>query len=368
MGSPGIAINASVVGAHPTGLGLYAIHLVRHLQRIRPDLAVYTSAPAAFDFLRAPATRLSSVVRPERGGLGHVARLVWTQIVLPVRTRRARVLLNTVPEGPIRGGPPQVTVVHDLLPLAFPAEYPRQQYYFRHFVPRVLGRARVVVADSESTAGEISRRFALPAGKVRVVYPGFDPERFFQAGDPAPPSPDPPYLLYVGNLLPHKNLVRLVEAFALVRRVASCRLVIRGSGRPSYARALRARIEELGLSPAVSFVDYAADDALRRLYAGATCLVLPSLAEGFGLPILEAMASGTPVVTSSTSSLAEVAGGAALTVDPRDVGGLADVLGMVLQKPELRAELRRRGLERVRCFSWQRTAAEISALIDGIPP
>jgi glycosyltransferase involved in cell wall biosynthesis len=127
---------------------------------------------------------------------------------------------------------------------------------------------------------------------------------------------------------------------------------------------VRARVEALGLGDAVDFVDYASGDDLRRLYAGAACLALPSLAEGFGLPILEAMASGTPVVTSSVSSLPEVAGGAALTVDPRDVGALADAVGRVVTTPALRAELRERGLERAQQFSWRRTAAEISALVD----
>jgi glycosyltransferase involved in cell wall biosynthesis len=363
-----IAVNASVVGGNPTGLGLYTINLVRGLDRLRTGLEVYTSAPAAFGPLRARLRRIASLGRPEHGLRGHAARLLWTQLVLPARAGGARVLLNTVPEGPLGGRPEQVTVVHDLLPLQFPEEYPRQQYYFRHLVPRVLRRSRVVVADSESTRQEVIRRYGLPGDHIRVVYPGFDPERFYR--DPASPASPAgtPYLLYVGNILPHKNLLRLVEAFALVRRRAPCRLVIRGTGRPAYGRALRRRIEALGVGDGVRFEEYAGADALRGLYAGAACLVLPSLAEGFGLPILEAMASGTPVVTSSVSSLAEVAGGAAVTVDPYDAVALAGAIGAVLTGPERRAELRQRGLERARQFSWERTAAEVSRLIDVATP
>jgi glycosyltransferase involved in cell wall biosynthesis len=360
-----VAINASVVGRNPTGLGLYAINLVRRLDSIRQDLEVFTSSPAAFAPIRAPVRRLSPLVRPEHGLGGHAARLAWTQIALRLRARGARVLLNTVPEGPIGGPMAQVTVVHDLLPLSFPDEYPRQQHYFRYLVPRVLRRSRVVVADSESTRQEVVRRYALPAAQVHVVYPGFDAERFHDGDALARRPSDIPYLLYVGNLLPHKNLLRLVEAFAVVRRRCPCRLVIRGAGRPPYTRTLAARIEALGLADAVGFVEYAGSDALRELYAGAACLVYPSLAEGFGLPILEAMASGTPVVTSCVSSLPEVAGGAALTADPYDASALAEAIGLVLTTPELRAELRRRGLERARQFSWERTATGISRLIDG---
>jgi glycosyltransferase involved in cell wall biosynthesis len=359
-----VAINASVVGRNPTGLGLYAINLVRRLDRIRQDLEVFTSSPAAFAPIRAPVRRLSPLVRPEHGLGGHAARLAWTQVALRLRARGARVLLNTVPEGPIGGAMAQVTVVHDLLPLFFPDEYPRQQHYFRYLVPRVLRRSCVVVADSESTRQEVLRRYALPAAQVHVVYPGFDAERFHDGDEPARRPSDVPYLLYVGNLLPHKNLLRLVEAFAAVRRRYPCRLVIRGTGRPAYTRTLAARIEALGLGDAVGFVEYAGSDALRELYAGAACLVYPSLAEGFGLPILEAMASGTPVVTSSVSSLPEVAGGAALTADPYDAAALAEAIGLVLTTPELRAELRRRGLERAQQFSWEQTATGISRLID----
>src|SRR5215813_4506921 len=147
MARSDVALNASVVGRNPTGLGLYAVNLTRELGRIRPDLAV-------FGPVRARLIRISTLVRPERGLIGHAARLWWTQVILRARARGARLLLNAVPEGPLGGRVPQVTVVHDLLPLAFPGEYPRQQYYFRHLVPRVLCRSRVVVADSESTRAE----------------------------------------------------------------------------------------------------------------------------------------------------------------------------------------------------------------------
>ena len=256
-------------------------------------------------------------------------------------------------------------MVHDLLPLRFPPEYPRQQYYFRFLVPRILRASRVVIADSEHTRRDILGSYDIPAAKVRVIYPGYDASVFF-CGDPdAPPRLQAdPYLLYVGNLLPHKNLPRLLDAFALLRRRRACRLVIRGEGRPAYARLLGERVESLGLLDAVTFVDYAGEDRLRRLYSGAVCLVLPSLGEGFGLPVLEAMACGTPVITASASSLPEVAGAAALMVDPYDALGLTDAMHRMLTDSGLREDLRRRGLRRVEAFSWNRTALEVSRLLD----
>ncbi len=370
----GAGINASIIGESPTGLGLYAINLIRALDTLRDDLRVYTSCPEALGPLRArilPSTRFT---RPERGLRGHFMRLIWVQTALRLRARAAgvRVLLNTVPEAILGSHMPQVTVVHDLLPLFFPAEYPRQQYYFRSLVPRVLKSSRVIVADSESTRRDIVQSYGIAPEKVRVIYPGYDPSTYSantysangvdRSREPAEDS----YLLYVGNLLPHKNLLSLLDALAILRRRHRARLIIRGDGQPTYARAVRERVETLGLGGAVGFQGYAAEGALRDLYARAACLVLPSLREGFGLPVLEAMACGTPVITSGSSSLPEVGGDAALRVDPYDAIALSDAMYRVLTDMHLREDLRERGLKWVRSFSWRRTAEQMSRLLDDV--
>ena len=365
----GVGINASIIGESPTGLGLYAINLIRALDTLRDGLRVYTSSPQALGRLRARILPATPLTRPERGLRGHFMRLIWVQTALRVRARAAGVeaLLNMVPEA-ILGSPiPQVTVVHDLLPLFFPAEYPRQQYYFRSLVPRVLRSSRVLVADSESTRRDITQSYGIAPDKVRVIYPGYDPDTYSANGSDRPlRSVEGSYLLYVGNLLPHKNLLSLLDALAILRRRRRARLIIRGDGQPAYARAVRERVETLGLGDLVSFQGYAAEGALRDLYAGAVCLVLPSLREGFGLPVLEAMACGTPVITSSSSSLPEVGGDAALRVDPHDAIDLADAMYRVLTDAHLREDLRERGLKWVRAFSWRRTAEQISRLLDEV--
>src|SRR5262249_19261569 len=217
----GVGINASVIGESPTGLGLYAINLVRALDGLRDDLSVYTSCPGSLGPLRArllPATRLA---RPERGLRGHFMRLMWVQTALRIRARIGGlgVLLNTVPEAILGSRIPQVTVVHDLLPLFFPAEYPRQQYYFRSLVPRVLKTSRVIVADSESTRRDIVESYGIAPDKVRVIYPGYDPSIYCANGaNGGPALAGESYLLYVGNLLPHKNLLSLLDALAIVGR------------------------------------------------------------------------------------------------------------------------------------------------------
>ena len=365
----GVGINASIIGESPTGLGLYAINLIRALDTLRDGLRVYTSSPQALGRLRARILPATPLARPERGLRGHFMRLIWVQTALRVRAQAAGIeaLLNMVPEA-ILGSPiPQVTVVHDLLPLFFPAEYPRQQYYFRSLVPRVLRSSRVLVADSESTRRDITQSYGIAPDKVRVIYPGYDPDTYSANGSDRPlRSVEGSYLLYVGNLLPHKNLLSLLDALAILRRRYRARLIIRGDGQPAYARAVRERVETLGLGDLVSFQGYAAEGALRDLYAGAVCLVLPSLREGFGLPVLEAMACGTPVITSSSSSLPEVGGDAALRVDAHDAIDLADAMYRVLTDTNLREDLRERGLKWVRAFSWRRTAEQISRLLDEV--
>lgn len=363
-----LAINASIVGGNPTGLGIYSIKLIRALDEIRNDFFVYTSSGGAFGSLRARTGRVPRATRPDYGARGHLIRLLWLQGALRLWLSRtgAQGLLNTVPEGVLRSPVPQVTVVHDLLPLRFPPEYPRQQYYFRFLVPRILHDSRLVIADSEHTRSDILDHYDVPAGKVKVIYPGYDSSAFFCSGPNSSPQPrQDPYILYVGNLLPHKNLPRLLDAFALLRRRLPCRLIIRGEGRPAHARLLRERIESLGLRDAVASAGYTGEDSLRQLYSDAACLVLPSLGEGFGLPVLEAMACGTPVITASASSLPEVAGDAALMVDPYDALGLADAMYRTLTDSGLREDLRQRGLRRVAAFSWRRTALEVSRLLDG---
>jgi glycosyltransferase involved in cell wall biosynthesis len=364
----GIGVNASIIGDGPTGLGLYAINLTRALDLLRDDLLVYTSAPAALAGLRASIVPITRLVRPERGMRGHFMRLAWVQTALRLRVRAAgrEALLNTIPEA-ILGSPiPQVTVVHDLLPLFFPAEYPRQQYYFRSLVPRVLRSSCLVVADSENTRRDIIQSYGIAPDKVRVIYPGYDPATYAASDLDRQPAGDDSYLLYVGNLLPHKNLLSLLDALAILRRRRPARLIIRGEGQVTYARAVRERVDTLGLGGAVTFQTYADGATLRDLYARAACLVLPSLHEGFGLPVLEAMACGTPVITSTTSSLPEVGGDAALRVDPHDTIELADAMFRVLEDKSLREELRERGLKWAPTFTWRRTAEQMSRLLDEV--
>ncbi len=258
---------------------------------------------------------------------------------------------------PLWSTAPFVFMIHDLIHLRFARDYGfRQRAYYETVVRPAARRASAVLTVSEFSRGEILDWSGAPASKVKVVKAGvakvFSPEV-------KPLSLPYTYFLYVGNRKSHKNVPRLLEAFALASPGPGIRLIFSGNS-DSETAGLAGR---LGLGGRVVFFGPVTDAALPRLYRGATALVFPSLSEGFGLPPLEAMACGTPVITSNVSSLPEVVGDAGLMVDPFDVEALAKAMRRVLAEEELRAGMSARGIERARLFSWDRTTAQVSQIL-----
>ncbi len=269
-----------------------------------------------------------------------------------------------------------VLTMHDTVPLDFPELLEGASRAFRlyHRVPgllaRVLARADRIVTVSEASRRAIAGRFPEAAARVRVVLQG--------ANLTAPPGGDglaararyglpDRYVLYVGRLDPHKNLPYLVSEFAATSalRASGAALAIAGPRDERYLPKLRERAERAGAADRVRFVGYVTEGDLGAVYAGALALVMPSLAEGFGRPVLEAMACGTPVLSSARSSLPEVGGEAALYFDPESPGALAALLDRVAGDPVLRDQLAVAGRARAARFTWERCAAEIAEILRG---
>jgi glycosyltransferase involved in cell wall biosynthesis len=280
------------------------------------------------------------------------------------RRHRASLIFTPAPEGYL--GPqtiPQVVMVHDLRPISHP-ERSLQSVYFQAWVPPLLRQCRRILTNSSFTAGEIQRCTGVPLERVAVIPLGVDLQRFQPAALTASPHQNSPYLLHVGQAYPHKNLARLIKAFAAVASAQpELQLVLAGKPHPSESPRLQALVHERGLGQRVQFRSYVPSGELPELMAGALAFVYPSLWEGFGLPVLEAMASGTPVLTSLGSGTEEVAGDAALLVDPADQGALTTALRDLVSQPGLRECLRQKGLERVSEYSWQRTAQATQAAV-----
>lgn len=304
------------------------------------------------------------------------ARALAADVAFVRRLRRGRGLLHLTSHHLARYGPfaarPYVVTVHDLIrqhdvwggePL-ISAPNARDRALLA-LDRRGIRRAAACIAVSDHTRTQVVEHLGVPADRVAVVYAGIDHDRFRPvAGRPL----DDPYVLFVGSEQPRKDLPTLLAAFAVLKRdpaFGRLRLAKVGAAghpeAPFRAPTLRA-IDELRLERDVVLAGRVADDELPRWYSAAACLVLPSRHEGFGLPPVEAMACGCPVIVSSAGALPEVAGDAALVVPPRDPPALADAMRSVLSDPARAARLRRRGLRHAARFTWERAARETHAV------
>ena len=349
----------------PTGIGRYAVELLRALAALpdAPELVLLTTERedrhdlwAEFEHHPLPGCRLL----PTLMTLGN--------LVVSDAARRYKLDLIHDPNGiaPFLGprcGARRIVTIHDAFAYVHPETHNRLDTWRYHTLLPVAARhTDAVITVSEHAQRDLVRFLGLSHQQVVVAPNGVAPR--FQPLPSDARRQDvlarygiaSPYLLYVGGINARKNIARLFEAFArLHERRPEVTLVI-GGKRQWQTAEIDATFQRLNLERAVHFTGYLDDADLPALYSAAAAFVFPSLYEGFGLPPLEAMACGTPVVTSSTSSLPEVVGDAALTIDPYNIEALADALERVLSDEVLRATLRERGLRRATLFTWPRVA------------
>ena len=351
---------------HDHGIGTYIRNVVRHLARIDSDTEYVLLCRAQDCGL---AAELGENFRAVRASAAPYS--VREQFQVPLELRRQHVDLFHAPHYTLPTLAPcrSVVTIHDCIHLMFPQYLPNRlaYVYARSMLWTTSRRANRILTVSEASKRDIVRLLGVPSGRVVTIPNGID-ERFS-----TPPCEeevsrvreryqlDAPFVLYAGNIKPHKNLERIIDAFYRVRQDGldeDLRLLLIGGDISKYA-TLRRAVHRYQLHKHVRFLGFVPDQTLAVLYRLAHVFVFPSLYEGFGLPPLEAMASGTPVVTSNVSSLPEVVGDAAVLVDPYDPAAIADAIRRVLTEPELRADLRRRGLERAREYSWERSVRRL---------
>ncbi|HET7091659.1 MAG TPA: glycosyltransferase family 1 protein [Anaerolineae bacterium] len=342
-------------GYRSAGIHTYIANLLAHLPHLDPGVryTIYTNAQPPVDARIRPAWLPTA--KP-------LMRILWEQLAQPLALRRDRpdVLHAAAFVAPLASSCPAVVTVYDLSFALFPEHFRGpNQTYLSIFTRLSVRRARRVIAISEHTRRDVHRLYGVPLDHIDVAYPGVDarfrpmpreeveafrrkhvlPERFF---------------LYLGTLEPRKNLDRLIDACRGLE-IGDWRLVLVG-GKGWRVDDLFARVKSHGLEQRVTFAGYAPAEDLPLWYNAATAFVYPSLYEGFGIPPLEAMACGTPVIASSAASLPEVVGDAGILVAPDDVQGLAQSMRRVWRDETLRGDLSRHGNERARRFTWEATA------------
>jgi glycosyltransferase involved in cell wall biosynthesis len=350
------------------GIQRYTREVLREMLRRDADVVGYVASPR----VHAGHPRQTRLVRPERLAQGNFAgnllRLLWHQAVLPAALRRenAAVFYSTIPDGMFAPRCPQVITIHDLIPLRFPASSPRQKHYFRFVVPKLIEASAAVVTMSEATRQDLQRFYGVEGDRVHVVHQGYRDEVFRSSAGEEDARVRArhglgSYLLSVGESRPYKNVPRLLEAFARLR-APGLQLALAGRVNPREVD-LPALAARLGIGDRVAFLGFVPDEELAALYRGAEAFVFPSLYEGFGIPPLEAMACGCPVVASDVAAIPEVCGDAAVYVDGREVDSIVDGMERVLADSALRATLRQQGLERAAGFSYARAAGKIMQVL-----
>jgi glycosyltransferase involved in cell wall biosynthesis len=343
-----LIVNLSVTSSKPTGLSVYANNLLPYLRPL--DLTTIQSQPIS----NSKCHQLNVDFTRHQGTKGHLRRLLWTQLELPKIYDRLRssLLFSPIPEAPIFTNCRYIVTVHDFIPLRFSKRSSPLYQYFKWYVPQVLSQATHIICNSTATATETIDRFGIAASKVTPILLGYDADRFYVNNEEK--IADPPYFLYVGRHDPYKNVARIITAFS---QLPNCcyELWLGGSGDARYTPQLRTQVTELGLEGRVKFLEYIPYQDLPAIVRQARALVFPTLWEGFGLPVLEAMACGTPVITSNLSALPEVAGDAAILVDPYQVKEIATSMYDLSKDDELYRQLRQAGLKRAKQFSWAQT-------------
>lgn len=364
-----LAINGWFLEPTHTGSSQYLHGLLAHLPAAAPELELHVIAPAALG--EAPKLPDGIHLHDAGTGRGHVSKLLFEQLHFPRAAQRLNARLMHVPywAPPLRAALPFVLTVHDLIPMLVPAERGGllARLYTALAAAATPGAAQIV-ADSHSSAHDILRLLRVAENKLHTVQLAagvqFTPvPQLHDAAARARYALPESYVLYLGGFQPRKNVGALISAWTWAHGPVGDQypLVIAGA-LPAHS-TLQQDAQSLDVAESVRFIGAVREQDKPAIYRGATCLVYPSLYEGFGLPPLEAMACGVPVITSNSSALGEVVGDAAyLVADPHDARQLGAAIISLVVDGSLADDLRARGLKQAAKFSWQRTAAETARI------
>lgn len=331
----------------PTGTTTYAWNLLPYLDRLDPLYLSALPLPGELGQRRVP---VPADMTAATGMKGHMKRLWWTQTQLPrlFKQNQGSLLFCPIPEAPRGQHIPYVMMVHDLIPLRFYRPWAAMRLYSRFYLPGLLAEARHIICNSQATADDVMRVFGCSAQDISVIPLAYDERRFRWLDLPLAN-----YFLCLGRSAPYKNWGRVLAAFAQLPQRQDYELWLVGPTDDRFTPKLMEQARHLGIADRTKVLNFLEPEQLVTVINQAQALVFPSLWEGFGLPILEAMACGTPVITSNYPPMAEVAGAAALLVDPLAVNDIARAMERLIREEDLQIHLRKSGFNRLHNFSQQ---------------
>lgn len=357
-----IGIEISSTRTNQAGTGIYVAQLLHALQSLAgEEHTIQTFSSSLKRFMGNRKT-----IRSRLDTLFH--DLLWTQVILPWKIARSGVDVIHLPAniGPVLKTRPTVVTIHDMALFRYPDYFtPWQRYSWLTLLPIVARRANLIITVSEFSKSEIVSVLGVAPDKVCVVYNGasanFQPLGTTQVERIKQKYALDEFVLVVGTLEPRKNTKRLLQAFAQLKQQGVSHTLVHVGAKGWFYNDILAEIDRLNIKESVRMLGYISLEDLNALYSAAAVAAYPSLYEGFGLPVLEAMQCGCPVVTSNCTSLPEVIGDAGIMVDPYDVDALAKALHRVLADPGLAATLREQGLAQAQTFSWEKCARQTIA-------
>lgn len=344
--SPQLIINLSIIFSQPTGISNYSLNLIPYLKSLQPTLLTSQNYPEFNCY------SISNNLTPAEGITGHLKRLIWTQFQLPkiYQTLKSQLLFSPIPEAPLYTNSRFIVTAFDMIPWRFPKRFSPLTTYHKYYTPEVFKQAEHIICISEATAKDITNFYNIPTHKITPIPLACDRSHFQFLN-----LPTKNYFLYIGRQDPYKNVHSLISAFAKLPHRNDYELWLVGPTDKRYTPLLEKQVQELEINHLVKFLNYIPYDELPTIINQALALVFPSLWEGFGLPVLEAMACGTPVITSNISSLPEVTGDAAILINPYHIEEITAAMETIINDSELRKQLSQQGIKRADKFSWEQT-------------
>lgn len=359
-----IALNGTIISSFRNdGFSRVAFETLKSLSNQYDNIRIYSD----YEGWGAKTFKTNRIFS-ESNFKGHATRFLWHQIILPrvIKKENIDVYFSPIPDGMILPPCKQITTVYDLLPLIYPESSPRIRYYYKYILPHIIKASSALVVGSESTKNDILKYFSDIKCPISVIYPGYRKEVFLKrSADEIGKVKDKyglnGYFLTVSEIRPYKNIRTLIRSFAKIKNRELFLAVVGKKGK--LEQDIESLPVELGLEKRVKFLGYVPDEDLAALYSGAIATIHPSLYEGFGLPPVEAMACGCPIIVSNTSSLPEVCGNAAVYFDPLDSGQMTSAMDSVFSDKALRDKMVYSGNIRAKMFSFDKAAIKILDII-----